>query len=191
MFTLAGDAPEKAAKEAAAVMEIETAGQGFHQPHRPARSCNRYHIYTVADFQKLTPDFDYSVYFKDVKVRSFDTLNVATPDFFKAVNELIVKEPVDAWKSYFRWHTIHNAATNLPQAFFDENFAFFGKTLAGQKEPTPRWKQCTRMTDSALGEAVGQDWVKKNFPPAAKASMDQLVAALEKSLGDDIKTCPG
>ena len=80
--------------------------------------------------------------------------------------------------------------SNLPKAFFDENFAFFGKTLAGQKEPTPRWKQCTIMTDSALGEAVGQDWVKQNFPPAAKQSMDKLVAALEKSLGDDIKTLP-
>jgi putative endopeptidase len=78
----------------------------------------------------------------------------------------------------------------LPKAFYDENFGFFGKTLAGQKEPTPRWKQCTSMTDRALGEAVGQDWVKVNFPPAAKASMDHLVLALEKSLGDDIKTLP-
>ena len=93
-------------------------------------------------------------------------------------------------RSYFRWHIIHGSANNLPKAFFDENFAFFGKTLAGQKEPTPRWKQCTAMTDRALGEAVGQDWVKQNFPPAAKASMDKLVAALEKSLGDDIKTLP-
>jgi putative endopeptidase len=78
----------------------------------------------------------------------------------------------------------------LPKAFFDENFAFFGKTLAGQKEPQPRWKQCTALTDRSLGEAVGQDWVKQNFPPAAKANMDKLVAALEKSLGDDIKTLP-
>jgi len=151
---------------------------------------NRYHIYTLADFQKLAPDFDFTVYFKDVKIRSFETLNVATPDFFKGVNDLMAKEPVDAWKAYFRWHTLHSSATNLPKAFFDENFAFFGKTLQGQKEPTPRWKQCTAMTDGALGEAVGQDWVKLHFPPAAKASMDQLVAALEKSLGDDIKTLP-
>jgi len=191
MFTLAGDSPEQAAKEAAAVMEIETALAQASTSRTDLREPeNRYHIYTVADLQKLTPDFDYSVYFKDVKIRSFETLNVATPDFFKGLSELIAKEPIDAWKAYFRWHTLHSAATNLPKAFFDENFAFFGKTLAGQKEPTPRWKQCTSMTDRALGEAVGQDWVKKNFPPAAKASMDKLVAALEKSLGDDIKTLP-
>jgi len=191
MFTLAGDSPELAAKEAAFVMEIETALAKASTSRTDMREPeNRYHIYSVADFEKLTPDFDFAVYFKDIKVGHFDTLNVATPSFFKAVNELIASEPVDAWKSYFRWHTIHGSADSLPRAFFDENFAFFGKTLQGQKEPTPRWKQCTAATDRALGEAVGQDWVKQNFPPAAKASMDQLVAALEKSLGDDIGTLP-
>ena len=191
MFTLAGDSPEQAAKEAAAVLEIETALATASTDRTLMRDPeNRYHIYTLADFQKLAPGFDFSVYFKDVKIRAFATLNVSTPDFFKGLNTLMDKEPVDAWKSYLRWHTIHSSASNLPKAFFDENFAFFGKTLQGQKEPTPRWKQCTAMTDGALGEAVGQDWVKQNFPPAAKASMDQLVAALEKSLGDDIKTLP-
>jgi len=191
MFTLAGDTPEQAAKEAAAVMEIETALATASMDRTQMRDPeNVYHIYTVADFQKLAPDFDFSVYFKDVKVRPFETLNVTTPDFFKGLNGLIAKEPIDSWKAYLRWHTIHGTATNLPKAFFDENFAFFGKTLQGQKEPTPRWKQCTAMTDGTLGEAVGQDWVKTNFPPAAKESMDKLVAALEKSLGDDIKTLP-
>ena len=191
MFTLAGDTPDQAAKEAAAVMEIETALATASTDRTVMRDPEKvYHIYTLADFQKLTPDFDFAVYFRDVKIRPFETLNVATPDFFKGLNDLIAKEPVDAWKSYFRWHTIHASAENLPKAFFDESFDFFGKTLSGQKEPAPRWKQCTAMTDRALGEAVGQDWVKENFPPAAKASMDQLVAALEKSLGDDIKTLP-
>ena len=191
MFTLAGDTPDQAAKEAAAVMEIETALATASTDRTVMRDPEKvYHIYTLADFQKLAPDFDFAVYFRDVKIRPFETLNVATPDFFKGLNDLIAKEPVDAWKSYFRWHTIHASAENLPKAFFDESFDFFGKTLSGQKEPAPRWKQCTAMTDRALGEAVGQDWVKENFPPAAKASMDQLVAALEKSLGDDIKTLP-
>ena len=191
MFTLAGDTPDQAANEAAAVLKIETALATASTSRTDLREPeNRYHIYTLADFQKLTPDFDFTIYFKDIKVGAFDTLNVATPNFFKAVNDLIASEPVDAWKSYFRWHTVHASADNLPKAFFDENFAFFGKTLQGQKEPTPRWKQCTAMTDRALGEAVGQDWVKQNFPPAAKASMDQLVAALEKALGEDIKTLP-
>jgi putative endopeptidase len=191
MFTLAGDTADQAAKEAAAVMEIETTLAEASTSRTDMREPeNRYHIYTLADFQKLTPGFDFAVYFKDIKIGQFDSLNVSTPNFFKALSELIDKEPIDAWKSYFRWHTLHASAPNLPKALFDENFAFFGKTLLGQKEPEPRWKECTSITDRALGEAVGQDWVKEHFPPAAKQSMDKLVAALEKSLGDDIKTLP-
>jgi putative endopeptidase len=191
MFTLAGDSPEKAAQEADAVMKIETALAKSSMARVDLRDPEkRYHIYTVTDFQKLAPDFNFTIYFGDVKVGHFDTLNVATPDFFKELNDLIASQPVDAWKAYLRWHTLHGSAANLPKAFFDENFNFFGKVLAGQKEPQPRWKQCTAMTDRALGEAVGQDWVKQNFPPAAKASMDKLVASLDKALGDDIKTLP-
>jgi putative endopeptidase len=191
IFTLAGDSPDDAAKEAAAVMQIETALAKASTSRTELRQPeNRYHIYTLADFEKLAPDFDFTVYFKDVKVGTFDTLNVATPNFFKEVNELIASEPVDAWKSYLRWHVLHTFAPNLPKAFFDENFDFFGKTLQGQKEPTPRWKECTTLTDRALGEAVGQDWVKENFPPSAKASMDKLVVAMEKAMGEDIKTLP-
>ena len=115
---------------------------------------------------------------------------MSTPDFFKALNSLIGSESLASWKSYLRWHVLHGQAEDLSKAFFDENFAFFRRTLAGQKEPMQRWKMCTQMTDRALGEAVGQDWVKQNFPPAAKGSMEKLVAALEKALGDDIKTLP-
>ena len=191
MFTLAGDTPEQAASEAAAVMKIETAMAKASTSRTDLRQPeNRYHIYTVADFEKLTPAFNWSTYFHAVGIGQFDSLNVATPEFFRALGGLIQSEPVDAWKSYLRWHTLHGQAQNLPKTFFDENFAFFGKALQGQKEPLARWKQCSSMTDNALGEAVGQDWVKQNFPPAAKDSMDKLVAALEKSLGDDIRTLP-
>jgi putative endopeptidase len=189
MFELAGDTPEKSAAEAASVMKIETAlAKGSLSRTEMRQPENRYHIKTVAELEQLSPDFDWPEYWAKIGIGHFDTLNVATPEFFKTVNGLIETEPVDAWKAYFRWHTLHAAASNLPKPFFDENFEFFGKTLAGQKEPTPRWKQCTAMTDMALGEAVGQDWVRENFPPAAKATMDKLVLALEKSLGDDIQT---
>lgn len=190
-FTLAGDTAEQAAKEADAVVTIETALAKASMSRVELRDPQaRYHIYTVAEFQKLAPDFDFSTYFKDVQVGHFDTLNVGTPNFFKGLNELIASQPVDAWKSYFRWHLLHGSANDLPAGFREANFDFFQKTLAGQKEPTPRWKQCTAQTDRAMGEAVGQDWVAQHFPPKAKASMDQLVAALEKALGEDMKTLP-
>ena len=192
MFTLAGDSPEKSREEAAAVMKIETAlAKGATSRVELRNPENRYHIYTIKQLEDLSPNFDWAIYWKDIKIGHFDTLNVATPEFFKALNAEIESEPVDAWKSYFRWHTIHGSATNLPKPFFDENFAFFGKTLSGQKEPTPRWKQCTAETDRALGEAVGQDWVKQNFPPAAKASMDNWWPRLKNHSAMTSAPCRG
>jgi putative endopeptidase len=191
MFTLAGDSPDQAAKEAAAVMEIETAMAKASISRTEMRDPEkRYHIYTRAELAQLAPGFDWDTYIRGVGIGHFDTLNVATPDYFKALNGMLASEPLDSWKSYLRWHVLHGQADLLPKAFFDENFAFFGHTLGGQQVPQARWKQCSSLTDEALGEAVGQDWVKQNFPPAAKDSMDKLVAALEKALGQDIQQLP-
>jgi putative endopeptidase len=191
MFVLAGDTPDDAAKEAGAVMEIETAMANAETSRTEMRDPEkRYHIYTVADFDNLAPLFDWNGYFKEIGIGHFDTLNVATPLFFSDLNKLIAGEPLSSWKSYLRWQSMHGLVQDLPEAFFDENFAFFGHTLAGQQEPEARWKQCTSATDRALGEAVGQEWVKENFPPAAKESMDKLVGELDKSLGEDISQLP-
>ena len=191
MFALAGDSPDEAAKEARSVMDIETALAKASMSRVDRRDPEKvYHIYAVDDFEKLTPAFDWKVYFGAVGIGHFATLNVATPDFFKGLDALLASEPVAAWKSYLRWQVLHGEAAHLSNAFFDENFRFFGQTLAGQKAPQPRWKQCTAASDAALGEAVGQDWVKQNFPPAAKESMEKLVAALEKALADDMRDLP-
>jgi putative endopeptidase len=191
MFVLAGDSPRKAATESADVLRIETSLAKASTSRTDLRQPeNRYHIYTVAELEKLAPSFDWSAYFQAIGIGRFDTLNVGTPEFFKTLNGLIESEPLRAWKSYLRWHALHGQASNLPRAFFNEDFDFFSRRLIGQKEPIARWKQCVLLTDGNLGEAVGQDWVATNFPPAAKQSMDRLVAALEKSLGDDIRTLP-
>lgn len=191
MFTLAGDTPEEAAKEAAAVMQIETAMAKASLSRTDLRDPQkRYHIYTLAQLDQLAPNFDWTDYFWQSGIRPFGTLNVGTPDFFKELNSLLAGTPLASWKSYLRWQVLHGQAEDLPKAFFDANFAFFEHTLAGRKEPQPRWKMCTSKTNEALGEAVGQDWVKQNFPPAAKDSTEKLVTALEKALGDDIRTLP-
>ena len=134
----------------------------------------------MAQVQELSPDFDWSTYLAGIGVGSAKSLNVSSPGFVKAVNAEVEAEPLPALRSYLRWRTVHGAAEFLSQPFIDENFNFFQMTLAGQKEQQPRWKRCTRLTDRAMGEAVGQDWVKKNFPPEAKANMEQLVAALKQ-----------
>ena len=191
MFQLAGDTPEKAAAEAKSVMDIETAFAKASMSRTDMREPkNVYHIMTVDELKTLAPNFDWHAYFSQVGIGPFDTLNVSTPDFFKAASQQIQDQDLSAWKSYLRWHAIHDAAPYLSSNFIDENFKFYGMELSGQKEITPRWKRCTRLTDRNLGEAVGQDWVKKYFPPQDKDSMQKLVAALDKALGEDIAQLP-
>ncbi len=188
MFTLVGDSPEQAAREAQHVLDIETAlAEGSMSRVDRRNPANVYHVMTIAELQSLTPDFDWKVYFNAKKQGGLTTVNVVAPDFFKAMNKQIDSVEMEALKSYLRWHTIHRFAGNLSDAFVQENFQFYAATLAGQKELAPRWKRCTQSTDRALGEAVGQDWVAKNFPPAAKDSMEKLVKALEVSLDQDIQ----
>lgn len=188
MFTLVGDTPEQAAKEAQHVLEIETAlAEGSLSRVDRRNPANVYHIMTIAELQSLTPDFDWKVYLAAKKQSGLKTVNVVSPGFFKAMNQQIDSAEMDGVKSYLRWHTIHRYAANLSDAFVAENFHFYAETLAGQKEIAPRWKRCTQATDRALGEAVGQDWVAKNFPPAAKDNMEKLVKALETALDQDIQ----
>ncbi|HEY6375716.1 MAG TPA: M13 family metallopeptidase [Edaphobacter sp.] len=188
MFVLLGDTQEKAAAEAKNVLAIETAlAQGSMSRVDRRTPANVYHIMTIDQLQDLTPDFDWKVYLAAKKESGLKSLNVSTPGFFKAVNEQLDTTDVNALKSYMRWHTVHRFAPGLSAPFVQENFNFYAATLAGQKEQTPRWKRCTALTDRALGEAVGQDWVARNFPPAAKDNMEKLVAALEKAMDEDIK----
>jgi putative endopeptidase len=188
MFVLLGDTPPMAATEAKNVMTVETAlAQGSMARVDRRTPANVYHIMTIDQLQAMTPEFNWKAYLAGKKESGLKTLNVTTPGFFQAMNEEIATADLATLKSYLRWHTAHRFAANLSEPFVKENFNFFSATLAGQKEQTPRWKLCTAATDRALGEAVGQDWVKENFPPAAKDNMEKLVKALETALDEDIK----
>jgi putative endopeptidase len=188
MFALAGDTPEQAAAEAKNVMAIETALAEGSLSRTDLRDPEKnYHIKTIAELEQMAPAFDWSTYFGKIGIGSFQTLNVGQPGFVEALNKTIDSENLDVWKSYLRWHAIHEAAPWLSDAFVQEDYNFYNATLQGAKEMQPRWKRCTKLTDQALGEAVGQDWVQKNFPPAAKENMTKLVAALDKALAEDIQ----
>ncbi len=191
LFKLAGDSDDKAAQEADAVLTIETALAKGSLPRVELRDPDkRYHLLPVSDLSTLAPDFNWSTYLSDTPAPAVTTLNIATPDFFKAMNDVIAGQSLDNIKSYLRFHALNGAAPWLSSNFVDLNFGFFQKTLTGQAVETPRWKRCTALTDRAMGEAVGQDWVKQNFPPQAKASMEKLVTEMEKALNEDIQSLP-
>lgn len=190
MFELLGDDAAKAAAEAQTVMAIETklaeASLTRVEMRDPARI---YHRMTVAQVKELAPAYDWDGYMKKLGVTAKTDINVARPEFFtKAVNPMLTSVPVSDWQSYLRWHVINNTAPAVSAAFVDEDFNFKGKVLQGAKENLPRWKRCVAGTDRVLGEAVGEVWVKKAFPPSAKARALDMVRNLEAALKDDIGT---
>jgi putative endopeptidase len=112
-------------------------------------------------------------------------VNVAQPDFYKAMNGFVGDLPVDDWKTLLRWRLIHARAPLLSKRFVNENFSF-AKQLTGQQELLPRWKKCTSNTDQALGEALGQEYVARVFTPAAKARAKAIVDNMVTVLGEQI-----
>ena len=188
MFELLGNSPEKAAASAQTVMRLETAlARGSldlvsrRDPDKIYHKMARVRLATTLD-----PSFGWTAYLDDTQTPPIDDLNVAVPDFFKALDELINTTPVDDWKVYLTWHLVHSQAPLLPSAFVNENFNFYGKILTGAKELRPRWKRCVSMVDSDLGEALGQKYVERTFGVEGKERTLQMVHALENALGKDI-----
>ncbi len=187
MFELLGDKPDSAAGEAQTVMRIETAlakGSMTRVERRDPKNLD--HKMASAELEKISPSFQWQTYFTKVGLPSLTSLNVAAPAFFKTVNEVLEKESLPDWKTYARWHLVHAYASHLSAPFLNENFAFYGKTLQGQQELKPRWKRCTEDVDDYLGEALGQAYVDKYFPPQAKQEALKMVKEIQAAMEQDI-----
>jgi putative endopeptidase len=191
MFELMGDLAATAASESQTVMDLETqlakASQTVVERRDPQ---NVYHRMPQAGLKTLAPSFPWDDYFTTVGLANKGDVNVTAPEFFKGMGQMIAAQPMANWKTYLRWHLIDKSAPSLSTPFVDEDFHFKGMVLTGTKEILPRWKRCVRSTDAALGEALGEVYVKKVFPPEAKARALTMVKNLEAALADDIKTLP-
>jgi predicted metalloendopeptidase len=187
IFTLAGDSAEAAAADAKNVIALETklAQASLTRVQRRDPDLT-YHRMTLQQASELTPTFDWAAVYKAMGVPSGAAVNVSAPDFFKEVDKDLSAVSLDDWRNYLRFHVINPAAPLLSKAFVDANFDFFSAKLRGTKEQLPRWKRCVAATDRALGEALGQEYVKTAFPPAAKARMVEMVNNLGDALGADI-----
>ncbi|MCU1299167.1 MAG: endothelin-converting enzyme [Acidobacteriaceae bacterium] len=190
-FELLGDKPEVAAAEAQAVTRIDTALAKGSLTRVELRDPQKlYHKMSREDLQKLSPSFHWDAYFTKVGIGSVQSLNVAMPDFFKAMNTELDKEDLNSWKTYLRWHLIHANAPYLSSAFVDENFAFYGKTLRGAEQLEPRWKRCVGYVDGDIGEALGQVYVERTFSPEAKQRALKIVKQIEAAMQRDIESLP-
>jgi len=183
MFELIGDAAGNAKREAGTVMRIETSLAKASLTRVDQRDPYKItHKMKVADLEKLSPNFDWTAYFAASKVPSFDILNVESPEFMKEFNAQVNAVPLDDWKSYMRYHVANSQALYLSSAFVNENFEFYRKYLRGAKELQPRWKRCVRYVDEQLGEALGQDYVRKTFPPELKTATLKMTVEIEDAM---------
>ncbi|MBU3926541.1 MAG: M13 family metallopeptidase, partial [Bacteroidetes bacterium] len=149
----------------------------------------------VANFNKmsldsigqLSPNFDWKMYFTEIGLPDPGEVNVGQTEFIAGISNLMQTIPVDEWKTYLMWNLLDNSANYLSDDFVNQNFEFFGKALSGRQELQPRWKRVLNVTSGRLGEAIGQLYVEKYFPPQAKVRMVQLVENLRLAFADRIK----
>jgi len=191
VFALAGATPENATASAAAVLAVETALATAAVDRVTRRDPTMtQHLMTLNDLQAMTPNFSWRKYATAADAPRFQAINVAVPDYVKALDALVSSVPVADLKAYLRWKVLHDSADLLPKTFADANFDFFSRTLTGQQEQEPRWRRCVSETDDQLGEALGKAFVAEAFGPQAKADMLRMVQDIKGAMRQDIDLAP-
>ncbi|GAO39745.1 peptidase M13 family protein [Sphingomonas changbaiensis NBRC 104936] len=176
MLKLAGIADADAKAER--IFDLETKIAKTHWTRAQSRQIEKlYNPVATAELATKMPGLDWAAYLKAAGVDQAQVI-VAQPSAVTGTAALIASEPLSVWQDYLTYHTLSNAAPVLPKAFVAEDFAFKGTTLAGTPELKARWKRAVDMVNGGMGEAVGQLYVAKYFPPEAKAKADQLVKNL-------------
>ncbi len=191
MFLLLGDAADMAAWEAAAVLKVETAlakdSMGRIERREPK---NVHHKMKLGAFEALAPSFAWKQFLSESKTPAINGLDVSDPGFFKGLERSLSDFSLEEWKAYLRWNVVHGLVAMLPTAFVNEDFDFFGKKLGGQDQLKARWKRCVADADGSLGEALGQEYVAREFGPQAKKRVLGMVHDIEKAMDADIRQSP-
>jgi len=178
MLTLAGD-PHGAAS-AHEIVALETAlAQAQWTKVELRDPVKGYNKVELGKLNGVAAGFDWTGWLKDTGIAGKTTyVNVGQPSYVKGFDQILAQTPLETWKAYFQWQTIHASAPYLSKVFVDENFAFYGTVLSGVTEMRPRWKRGVTATEGALGEAVGKLYVEQYFPAERKARMEELVKNL-------------
>jgi len=191
MLALAGDDAAKAAAEAKAIVELETKLAEASLTRVERRDPEKtYHKMSRSDLRTLTPNWSWEDYFQEIGYTNIDSVDVSAPKFFETMSKVLKETPLESWKTYLRWHLVNSTAPYLSDPFVDEDFNFKGRVLQGTQELLPRWKRCVSATDRQLGEALGQIYTQKYFPPEAKARALEMVNHLIDALHDDLQKLP-
>ncbi len=184
ILELAGADKDAAAAQAAEVMKFETRlAKVSMSSEELSRDVSKYYNpMTLDQADALTPNFTWTQFFESQGLAKPEMFSLAQPDFHKEVSSMLADVPASTWQAYLRYQTVDNAAPFLSNAFAQENFNFYNKTLRGQQEMQPRWKRVLNTINAQMGEALGQEYVEVAFSPEAKARMETLVANLGAAL---------
>jgi putative endopeptidase len=186
LLTLAGDAD--AAAEAQGILDIEIRIARLHWPAARRRERElTYNPRTRIELEELAPGFTWEVMLASAKVDAQPQFVVRELDAVQALAHLFLKVPVAGWRAYLRYHYLADHAEVLPQAFDKECFDFYERALHGQQQQKERWKRAVDALDSDLGEAVGQLYVQRYFPPASREQVLALVENLRATYAAHIE----
>lgn len=186
LLKMSGEDAVQSAISAKNILALETkmakASRKIEDLRDPYKNYNKM---AISDLTKMSSNIDWPGYLNTIGVKTKDSVIVGQPEFFSALNELLKSTPLSDWKSYVKFNLISNLAAVLPDAYGVASFNF-NKLFSGAKERKPRWKRAIRMEEDAMGEMLGQLYVKEFFNETAKQRYTQMVDAIKGALKDRI-----
>lgn len=188
MFRLAGTPADEAAGAAMTVLAMESELAAAMLSRVEQREPRRlHHLRDAAGLRRLSPHFDWDAYFAALGLRPQAVFNITQPAFLRAFDNALARRPLADWRTYLRWHVLDAMAEQLPRAFEAEHFAFFGQALRGIPEPPPRWRRCVDTVDGLLGDALGQEFVRRTFGPEPKRATERMAAQIEQAMAQRLR----
>ncbi len=183
MLQLLGDTKEKADAAAGAILDLETRLAEASLTNVELRDpANYYNVKSVADANQATPNFSWNRYFAALGLDNIETFSYAHPNFFAEMDKALGEISLETWKSYLRWNLVNDFSAYLSDDFVEQDFEFYGRTLRGTEEMRPRWKRAVDQVSGSMGEALGQVYVERAFPPETKARADEMIENLRQAV---------
>ncbi len=186
LFNLLGDTEGVAEEKSETVFKMETFLAQSHRTIEALRDqYKNYNPMSVKELQNLTPSVSWKMQMEKMGIKT-DTVVVGQPEFYRALDASLSKFTIEDWKAYLTSQLVGNFASELSQKFANEDFNFHGKILEGKKEQKPRWKRVLDAQESALGDALGQLFVKEFFPESTKLRYTKMVDGVKEAYAENI-----
>lgn len=187
MFQLLGENEEKSKQSALTVTRIESAlAQASLSLVERRDPYNTYHPMSLDELQKMAPGLDWAAFFAGTGLKTEPWINVTQPVFVLEVQAILERESLEALKTYLQWALVNTRADLLSQPFRDEHFRFFSQKLRGITEQRPRWRTCVSLVDQQLGEALGREFVDRNFPPQVREDVRRMSVQIQQAMAERI-----